>query len=148
MKPSLVLPVVGFVSLLLSCGKKEAPSESAVPQAPVAVAPAPPVPQTELVEAAPAPSAIPVEDQSPDEEEPSAPDTDVVPPTPGQRLDQAIEKTGEALQNAGEKTEQGVRTAAEKTREGLRKAAEKTGGALQKAGEKIQQKADEAKPRQ
>ncbi len=139
MKPLSVLPVMGFAlaSLFVSCGKKESPTEPAAPAAPVAVVPAPPTPKVDPVEVTAPPVAIPVEDQSPDEEEPSAPDTDVVHPTPGERLDHAIEKT-----------EQGVRTAAEKTEEGLRKAAEKTGGALQKAGEKIQQKANEAKPRQ
>ncbi|OYV01145.1 MAG: hypothetical protein CFE26_23220, partial [Verrucomicrobiales bacterium VVV1] len=144
MKPPSVLPVVGFALALLfvSCGKKETPTEPAAPAAPVAAAPAPPAPKVDPVEVATPPVAIPVEDQSPDEEEPSAPDTDLVQPTPGQRLDHAIEKTGQALQTAGEKTEQGVRTAAEKTEEGLRKAAEKTGGALQRVGETIQKKAE------
>jgi len=137
MKPPSVLPVVGFALalLLVSCGKKETPTEPAAPAAPVAVDPAPPAPTIEPGEVATPPAAIPVEDQSPDEEEPSAPDTDVVSPTPGERLDRVIDKT-----------EQGVKTAAEKTEQGLRKAAEKTGGALQKAGEAIQKKADEAKP--
>lgn len=135
MKPLTVLPVLGLALLLVSCGKKETPTEPTAPAAPVAVTPAPAPEKAAPVEVATPPVAIPVEDQSPDEEEPSAPDTDLVQPTPGQRLDHAIEKT-----------EQGVRTAAEKTEEGLRKAAEKTGGALQRVGEKIQQKAEEAQP--
>ncbi len=124
---------MAFVSLLVSCEKEETKVDF-VPKVPVAAAP---VPEPAPVEVVIPPVAIPVEDQSPDEEEPSAPDTDLVQPTPGQRLDHAIEKT-----------EQGVRTAAEKTEEGLRKAAEKTGGALQRVGETIQRKAEEAKPRQ
>lgn len=136
MKPLSLLPLVAFASLLVSCDKKEAPVDS-VPTPPVAAAPVPEPVKAAPVEATSPPVAIPVEDQSPDEEEPSAPDTDLVQPTPGQRLDHAIEKT-----------EQGVRTAAEKTEEGLRKAAEKTGGALQRVGETIQKKAEEAKPRQ
>lgn len=134
-----------FASLLASCKKKETTVEF-VPKPPVAAAPHPAPEKAAPVEVVIPPIAIPVEDQSPDEEEPSAPDTDLVQPTPGQRLDHAIEKTGQALQTAGQKTEQGVRTAAEKTEEGLRKAAEKTGGAIQRVGETIQRKAEEAKP--
>lgn len=61
------------------------------------------------------------------EEEPA-----VGEPTPGERLDHAIEKT-----------EHGLETAKEKTEEGLRKAAEATGGGLRRLGEAIEKKADE-----
>jgi len=61
------------------------------------------------------------------EEEPA-----VGEPTPGERLDNAIEKT-----------EHGLETAKEKTEEGLRKAAEATGGGLRRLGEAIEKKADE-----
>lgn len=125
---------MAFVLLLVSCEKKETTVEF-VPKPSVTATPHPAPEKAAPVEVVTPPVAIPVEDQSPDEEEPSAPDTDLVQPTPGQRLDHAIEKT-----------EQGVRTAAEKTEEGLRKAAEKTGGALQRVGETIQRKAEEAKP--
>ena len=129
---------MAFASLLVSCDEKEAPVDS-VPTAPVVVVPvSEPAPIKAMpLEPSLPPQAIPIEDQSPDEEEPSAPDTDpaMVQPTPGERLDHAIDKT-----------EQGVRTAAEKTEEGVRKAAEKTGGVLQRVGETIQRKAEEAKP--
>ena len=135
MKAPALLLLVALAPLLVSCGKKQVPVDSPPPP-PVAAKPVPEPVKPAAVEAASPPVAIPVEDQSPDEEEPSAPDTDVVQPTPGERLDHAIDKT-----------EQGVRTAAEKTEEGLRKAAEKTGGALQRVGETIQRKAEETKPR-
>lgn len=84
--------------------------------------------ETVVVETPPA--AVVVEDEKEfkiAEEEPA----DLEPsPTPGQRLDHAIEKT-----------EQGIDTAKEKTEEGLRKAAEKTGNFLQRAGEAIEKKA-------
>lgn len=78
----------------------------------------------------PAPAAKPVE-ELPEfkvgEEEPSLGE-----PTPGERLDHAIEKTHEGLDTAKEKTE-----------EGLRKAAEATGGGLRRLGEAIEKKAEE-----
>jgi hypothetical protein len=64
------------------------------------------------------------------EEEPGS--AEIVEPTPGQRLDHAIEKT-----------EEGLGTAKEKTEEGLRRAAGATGGALRRAGDAIERKADE-----
>jgi hypothetical protein len=83
-------------------------------------------PAPESVEATPAPAAVPVkEDEFKIGEEEPAENTPA--PTPGQRLDQAIEKT-----------EEGIGTAKEKTEEGIRKAAEKTGQFLQRAGEKIE----------
>ena len=145
MKARSLLPLMVFASLLVSCRKKETTVEF-VPKPAATAAPHPAPEKAAPDEVVTPPVAIPVEDQSPDEEEPSAPDTDLVQPTPGQRLDHAIEKTGQALQTAGQKTEQGVKTAAEKNEQGLRKAAEKTGGFLQKAGETIQKKAEEAKP--
>lgn len=63
-------------------------------------------------------------------------------PTPGERLDRAIEATGRGLQTAGEKTEQGVETAVEKTEHGVRTATEKTGQFLKKVGEKIERAAE------
>lgn len=145
MKPLYLLPIWVFASLLVSCKKKETAIEF-VPKPAATAAPHPANEKAAPVEVVTPPVAIPVEDQSPDEEEPSAPDTDLVQPTPGQRLDNAIEKTGQALQTAGQKTEQGVKTAAEKAEQGLRKAAGKTGAFLQKAGETIQKKAEDAKP--
>lgn len=65
------------------------------------------------------------------EEEPATPEATLSPaPTPGQRLDHAIEKTEEGLDRAKDKTE-----------EGLRKAAGKTGDFLQRTGEAIERKA-------
>ena len=81
----------------------------------------------EATESAPAPAAVPVKEEEEfkiGEEEPAE---NAPSPTPGQRLDHAIEKT-----------EQGLGTAKEKTEEGLRKAAEKTGGFLKRTGEKIE----------
>ena len=88
------------------------------------------VPSPEIIEPAP-PAAVRVtepEEFKVAEEEPGNPDAPS--PTPGQRLDHAIEKT-----------EQGLGTAKEKTEEGLRKAAENTGNFLQRAGETIERKA-------
>jgi len=87
-------------------------------------------PPAEIVEPAP-PAAVPVtepEEFKVAEEEPGT--LEAPAPTPGQRLDHAIDKTGEGLETARDKTE-----------EGLRKAAEKTGGFLQRAGETIERKA-------
>ncbi len=98
---------------LVSCEKEQ------VTEVPVSTTP-------ETVETAPVPAAIPVNEDAfkIGEEEPAE---NAPSPTPGQRLDHAIEKT-----------EQGLGTAAEKTEGGLRKAAEKTGQFLQRAGEKIE----------
>lgn len=130
---SLTSFLVG-ASLFTSCEKKETTYEAAPTTPQVVIVPVAVPTNADPVENTSPPLAIPVEDQSPDEEEPSAPDTDpeLVRPTAGERLDHAINKT-----------EQGVRTAAEKTEQGLRKAAEKTGGALQRVGEAIQKKANE-----
>jgi hypothetical protein len=65
------------------------------------------------------------------------------PRTPGEHLDQAIQKTGQGLQIAGEKTEEGLKTAKEKTEAGLDKAAEVTGKFLKRVGEKIEEQAEE-----
>jgi hypothetical protein len=64
------------------------------------------------------------------------------PKTPGEHLDQALQKTGQGLQVAGEKTEEGLKTAKEKTEAGLDKAAEATGKFLQRVGEKIEEQAE------
>lgn len=120
MKASVSTAVVVLAALsAVSCDRKE--ETGAAGSTP---------PASEIVEPAP-PSAIPVtepEDFKVAEEEPGSPDAPS--PTPGQRLDNAIEKT-----------EEGLETARDKTEEGLRKAAEKTGGFLQRAGETIERKA-------
>lgn len=64
------------------------------------------------------------------------------PKTPGEHLDQALQKTGQGLQMAGEKTEEGLKTAKEKTEAGLDKAAEATGKFLKRVGEKIEEEAE------
>lgn len=64
------------------------------------------------------------------------------PKTPGEHLDQALQKTGQGLQVAGEKTEEGLKTAKEKTEAGLDKAAEATGKFLKRVGEKIEEQAE------
>lgn len=122
MKRSVLFPAAVCLALV-SCEKKE--SEISVSGEPVRTEVSVTVDQT----ADGAPAAVVVEEKEFKiaEEEPS----DLEPsPTPGQRLDHAIEKT-----------EEGIGTAAEKTEEGLRKAAEKTGNFLQRAGEAIEKKA-------
>jgi hypothetical protein len=117
--PASVAAVTIAALGVLSCEKKEDPAATGSTP-----------PASEIVEPAP-PSAVPVtqpEDFKVAEEEPGVVVTPS--PTPGQRLDNAIEKT-----------EDGLETAKEKTEEGLRKAAEKTGGFLQRAGETIERKA-------
>ncbi|WAC18985.1 hypothetical protein OVA24_17285 [Luteolibacter sp. SL250] len=120
MKASVCSAAVVLAALsAVSCDRKEEPGSAGSPP-----------PASEIVEPAP-PSAVPVtqpEDFKVAEEEPGSPDAPS--PTPGQRLDNAIEKT-----------EEGLETARDKTEEGLRKAAEKTGGFLQRAGETIERKA-------
>ena len=109
-----------FLSLaLVACDRKDPGDSSGTAAAPSAAA-------TE----APAPVAKPVAEPQEfkvGEEEPALGE-----PTPGERLDHAIEKTGEGLDTAKEKTE-----------EGLRKAAEATGSGLRRLGEAIEKKADE-----
>ena len=104
---------------LVACDRNESTGSGGGDPAssPVATEPAPPVakPVTELQEF------------KVGEEEPAAGE-----PTPGERLDHAIEKTGEGLETAKEKTE-----------DGLRKAAEATGGGIRRLGEAIERKADE-----
>jgi hypothetical protein len=68
------------------------------------------------------------------------------PKTPGEHLDQALQKTGQGLQVAGEKTEEGLKTAKEKTEEGLDKAAEATGKFLKRVGEEIENQAEKPVP--
>lgn len=119
MKTSAFVAVIAGCCLV-SCDREE-PSPSAAKD---------PVPSSETVESAP-PAAVPVTepgDFKVAEEEPGNPDAPS--PTPGERLDHAIEKT-----------EQGLGTAKDKTEEGLRKAAEKTGNFLQRTGETIERKA-------
>jgi predicted small secreted protein len=124
MKMTVGLPWVVLLAgvALASCGKKSEPSE--VPSPHVARAEqaqaAPVGPAPEALELTPPPEAPPAEEAMPDEEEPSVPDSEVAAPTPGQRLDHALEKT----------------------EEGVRKAIEKTGEALQRAGEAIERKAE------
>lgn len=108
---SSVLILAAACLAVVSC-EKEAPVSS--------------TPETPVAESTP-PTAVPVTEQEEfkvGEEEPAE---NTPSPTPGQRLDHAIEKT-----------EQGLGTAKEKTEEGLRKAAEKTGGFLKRTGEKIE----------
>jgi hypothetical protein len=86
-------------------------------------------PAIEVVEPRP-PAAIPVAEPQEfkiGEEEPGNLEAE---PTPGQRLDHAIEKT-----------QQGVETGVEKTEEGVRKGAGATGRTLQRVGEAIERKA-------
>lgn len=86
-------------------------------------------PATEVVEPRP-PVAIPVAEPQEfkiGEEEPGNLEAE---PTPGQRLDHALEKT-----------QQGLETGAEKTEEGLRKAGGATGRTLQRVGDAIERKA-------
>jgi hypothetical protein len=118
MKKSALLAAC-VCAVLASCDRDQSTTE--VPETA-------PVPSSEAVETRP-PAAIPVtepEDFKVAEEEPGTAGEVIIveptpAPTPGQRLDHAIEKTDE----------------------GLRKAAEKTGGALRRVGEAIEQKADE-----
>lgn len=109
-----------FLSLALVACDREDPANSG------ATTPAP----SATTVGSPPPAATPVADPEEfkvGEEEPALGE-----PTPGERLDHAIEKTGEGLETAKEKTE-----------EGLRKAAEATGGGLRRLGEAIERKADE-----
>lgn len=131
MKTSSLMVVTAASLCVLSCEKKEVDPATGERQ----------LPASEIVEPAP-PAAIPVtepEDFKVAEEEPGNPDAPS--PTPGQRLDHAIEKTEQGLETARDKTEQGLETARDKTEEGLRKAAEKTGNFLQRAGEAIEREA-------
>lgn len=117
MKPLFVLPLLGFA--FIACKPQATTERSDPPSEAHAVA----VDQAQTV-SQPTKGSAPtseVPDDLPDEDE----------PTPGERLDHAIEKTGEGLQKAGEKTE-----------EGLRKAGAKTGDALQRLGEKIERAAE------
>ena len=121
---------VGF--LVVGCEKQEAPKATIVPEEEVAEMPPVEAEPTPMLEA-------PVADGEVAESR----------PTPGERLDRAIEATGRGLQTAGEKTAEGVGTAAEKTEEalhtagekteeGVKKAADATGKFLKKVGEKIE----------
>jgi len=119
MKTSASIVSLAAALCLASCEKKE--------EAPAA---GQPLPSSEIAEPTP-PAAIPVTEPADfkvAEEEPG--NLEEPSPTPGQRLDHAIEKT-----------EQGLETARDKTEEGVRKAAEKTGNFLQRAGETIERKA-------
>lgn len=128
---------IGLGGLLVSCEQEEAPKAVEVIEVPVDASATPPA---EL--------AAPAEDE-PEEDS----------PTPGERLDSAIEATGDGLKVAGEKTKEGVgvalektggalETASEKTEEGLRKAGDATGRFLQRVGEKLEDAAtpDEEEP--
>lgn len=116
MKTSALLAACAC-AFLASCDREKSTTE--VPETA-------PVPSSEVVEIRP-PAAIPVtepEDFKVAEEEPGTAGEVIIvepTPTPGQRLDHAIDKTDE----------------------GLRRAAEKTGGALRRVGEAIERKADE-----
>lgn len=140
---ALWILALGAGSLLVSCDQEEAPKATVVVEGEVVeVTPPPPV-------------AVPVESEETLEEEP-----DLSSPTPGERLDGAIEATEDGLKVAGEKTKQGVgvalektggalETAGEKTEEGLRKAGDATGRFLKRVGEKIEDAAtpeEEAEP--
>lgn len=113
------LPTIFIGLALVACDRKDPDTTGGSIPAPTATA-----------ADAPAPAAQPVE-ELPEfkvgEEEPALGE-----PTPGERLDSAIEKT-----------EQGLETAKDKTEEGLRKAAEATGGGLRRLGEAIERKAEE-----
>ena len=110
MKSSVYILAAACIALV-SCEKEE--TVSSAPEASQSTTPPPAaVPVTE-------PEEFKVGEEEPAENAPA--------PTPGQRLDHAIEKT-----------EQGLGTAKETTEEGLRKAAEKTGGFLKRTGEKIE----------
>lgn len=131
MRTLTALALAAVCTALVSCERKTGATDSSDQQ----------IPSSEIAEPAP-PAASPVtqpEDFKVAEEEPGNPESPS--PTPGQRLDHAIEKTQEGLETAKEKTQDGLETAKEKTEEGLRKAAEKTGGFLQRTGEAIERKA-------
>ena len=133
MKASWIL-AIGACGLIVSCDKEEPPKAEVVVEPAAEAAPATPPPA----------AGIPVEAETEEIEEP---EEDA--PTPGERLDGAIEKTGDGLKVAGEKTKEGVgvalektggalETAGEKTEEGLRKAGDATGRWLKRVGEKIE----------
>lgn len=114
-----VIPAIFLTLALAACDRKDPSGPGETVPAEPATAPGSSPPAAEAV-------AVPQEFKV-GEEEPAAGD-----PTPGERLDHAIERTNEGLETAKEKTE-----------EGLRKAAEATGGGIRRLGEAIERKADE-----
>jgi len=117
--PALAIAALAIAALFsVSCDRNEGTGAAGNGQ-----------PPAEIVEPAP-PAAVPVTEPEEFKVAEEEPGTLEPAPTPGQRLDHAIDKTGEGLETARDKTE-----------EGLRKAAEKTGGFLQRAGETIERKA-------
>jgi hypothetical protein len=121
MKPSLIASAAAALACvcLASCDRDKSPAKSSASSTPppaseVVIEPRPPI----------APRVTAPEDFKVAEEEPGTPEVIVVEPpapTPGQRLDHAIEKT----------------------QDGVRRAAEATGRGLQRAGDAIERKADE-----